>query len=547
MLMNNMILTIFKYRLLLAIVLLGFFLRFYNLSNIPISLNHDETAIGYNAYSILKTGADEYGKIMPLSLKSFGDWKLPLYPLIDILPIVFFGLNEFAVRLPSAIAGLLAIPLVYIVSNQIFKNSKIGLLAALFMALSPWGIFFSRIAYEANLATTLFLAGLVCYLKVYLEKGDRSWLIAASILWGSTIFTYHAFVIFAPLFFFASLAFLYRSLKIIKDKNVIFSLLIFITFIFLSAFSTVTSGSLNKLSSTSLFDDQHMLNERVNVLRGDASSEDPLVARTLHNKYLAVLYQIGQNYVASYSPAFLFDKGGEKFLHNIGTFGNFYLSDALLLSIGFLTIFIKKRKSIGILVVWFLLGPIPSAITTDAPSSTRLYLMLPAFILVSSFGAYMIIRYLLKLKKVFSIILIFLLSFLFTLNFVYFLDAYFLHMNYHRAQFFHYGYKEAVELSNKYPDYEVEMYDPTNFPYISFLFYNKYDPVKFREEVKYYPENFGPFYYVKSFDRYRFVDNIDYENLKEKVLYIDYRGIRDEDYKILDPSGKPVFKYFFKE
>jgi hypothetical protein len=91
------------------------------------------------------------------------------------------------------------------------------------------------------------------------------------------------------------------------------------------------------------------------------------------------------------------------------------------------------------------------------------------------------------------------------------------------------------------------MYDPTNFPYISFLFYNKYDPKKFREEVKYYPDNFGPFYYVKSFGRYNFVDNIDYEHLEKNTIYIDYRGIRNEDYKILDPSGEPVFKYFFKE
>jgi hypothetical protein len=52
---------------------------------------------------------------------------------------------------------------------------------------------------------------------------------------------------------------------------------------------------------------------------------------------------------------------------------------------------------------------------------------------------------------------------------------------------------------------------------------------------------------VKSFGRYNFVDNIDYEHLEKNTIYIDYRGIRNEDYKILDPSGDPVFKYFFKE
>lgn len=56
--------------ILLAILLLGTFLRFYQLGEIPLGLNQDETAIGYNAYSILQTGRDEYGVFMPLYFKS---------------------------------------------------------------------------------------------------------------------------------------------------------------------------------------------------------------------------------------------------------------------------------------------------------------------------------------------------------------------------------------------------------------------------------------------------------------------------------------------
>ncbi|HSW75705.1 MAG TPA: hypothetical protein VLG50_01565, partial [Candidatus Saccharimonadales bacterium] len=69
---------------LLVILFAAAFLRLYQLSSIPGSLNQDEAAIGYNAYSILKTGADEHGKFLPLSLQSFGDWKLPVYEYIDI-------------------------------------------------------------------------------------------------------------------------------------------------------------------------------------------------------------------------------------------------------------------------------------------------------------------------------------------------------------------------------------------------------------------------------------------------------------------------------
>ncbi len=530
--------------LLIAIILFAAVLRLYNLSSIPISLNQDETALGYNAYSLLKTGADEYGRFMPLSLKSFGDWKLPVYPLLDTIPILFIGLNEFSVRLPSALAGIALIPLIYLLSSQIFKNKKVSLLASFFMAVSPWGIFFSRVAYEANIATVMLVGGLICFFNFYYEKKKGYWLIPAALLWGLTIFTYHAFVVFMPLFAIALFALLFK--KFLKDKYVFVASLIFVFFVGLSVFSTLTSGSIGKLSSTSLFDDKQMLDQRVNVIRGDKAFEIEVVKKALHNKYAAVLYQIGQNYISTFTPSFLFDKGGQKLMHNIGNFGNFYLLDALFLAIGLVALFYYREKRIVPLVAWFVLGPIPSAITVDAPSSTRLFLMLPAFIIVSSYGAYQIMSFKLQKKSFVPSVVKTILGIFFIINFVYFVDAYFVHMNYHKARDFHYGYKEVVELANKYPNYNVEMYDPTNFPYISFLFYNKYDPVQFRREVKYYPDNFGPFYYVKSFGRFMFVDNIDYEHLQKNTLYIDYRGIRTEDYKILDPEGEPIFKYFFK-
>ncbi|MBU4431115.1 hypothetical protein KKB16_03350, partial [Patescibacteria group bacterium] len=60
--------------ILLLITLTAFFIRIYKTNSYP-PLLWDETAIGYNAYSILKTGKDEYGEFLPLIFKSFGDYK----------------------------------------------------------------------------------------------------------------------------------------------------------------------------------------------------------------------------------------------------------------------------------------------------------------------------------------------------------------------------------------------------------------------------------------------------------------------------------------
>lgn len=77
-----------KYKILLVVVvLLAFFLRFYQLGETPVALNIDEVAIGYNAYSILQTGKDEFGKVLPVVFRSYDDFKPPLLIYLTVLPV----------------------------------------------------------------------------------------------------------------------------------------------------------------------------------------------------------------------------------------------------------------------------------------------------------------------------------------------------------------------------------------------------------------------------------------------------------------------------
>src|SRR5437016_2654950 len=92
-----------RYILLLAIIFsLAFFLRVYKLGDVPTGFHRDEAYLGYNAYSILKTGKDISGNMLPLHLKSFL-YSPAGYSYFSIPFIVLFGLNEFAIRFPSAI------------------------------------------------------------------------------------------------------------------------------------------------------------------------------------------------------------------------------------------------------------------------------------------------------------------------------------------------------------------------------------------------------------------------------------------------------------
>jgi len=131
--------------ILIIIVILAAFLRFYQLGNNPPSLTWDEVAWGYNAYSLGIDGRDEFGRFLPFNyLESFGDFKPPMYAYLDIIPIKIFGLNEFAVRFPSALFGLLTVLITYFLTKRIFFDSKskelYALFSALFLAISPWHI-----------------------------------------------------------------------------------------------------------------------------------------------------------------------------------------------------------------------------------------------------------------------------------------------------------------------------------------------------------------------------------------------------------------------
>lgn len=168
--------------LLIIIIIAAFFIRIYNYNYPP--LLWDEAALGYNAFSILKTGRDEYGQFLPLIFKSFGDYKPGLYIYLTLPFVGIFGLNLLAVRLPSIILGSLIPLIAYLFTKKHSQNKLLPLLFAAIIALSPFNIHFSRGAWESNILTfQLLLASYFFFNKKYF------W---SSILFGLTLFTYQS-------------------------------------------------------------------------------------------------------------------------------------------------------------------------------------------------------------------------------------------------------------------------------------------------------------------------------------------------------------------
>src|SRR3989344_9524351 len=205
-----------KNKVLIIVLVIGGFLRFFNIANSPPSLNWDEAALGYNAYSILHTGKDEYGVFFPLVTRSFDDYKsmLPVYPMV--LSIKLFGLNEIGVRFPTALISTLTIILIYLVAKKLLMSEKVALLASFFFAIEPWALHLGRVYHEATFALFFYLASIYLFLES--RKKDKLLLLALACGIVS-LFSYHTNKVLVPTTFLL-FAFLYRKQLGIYSKKI---------------------------------------------------------------------------------------------------------------------------------------------------------------------------------------------------------------------------------------------------------------------------------------------------------------------------------------
>ena len=110
----------------------------------PPSLDPDEVSIGYNAWSLARTGRDEYGHTPPLTFRAFGEYKRLAYIYAAVPGLALLGPTPHAVRLPAAVFGALSVPLLYGVAVLLLRSWRAGLCGALLLAVSPWHLQFTR-------------------------------------------------------------------------------------------------------------------------------------------------------------------------------------------------------------------------------------------------------------------------------------------------------------------------------------------------------------------------------------------------------------------
>ncbi|MDP2638378.1 MAG: glycosyltransferase family 39 protein [Candidatus Levybacteria bacterium] len=474
------------YIILILIILIGIFLRFYQLGSNPPSLTWDEVSLGYNAYSILKTGSDEYGNRFPLSIRSFDDHKPPLYAYLAVPSIAIFGLNEFSVRLPSAIIGVLSVVAIYFLVKEFLQRwdkkhqELIALASALFLAISPWHLQFSRGAFEGNIGLFFLLVGILFFLK---GLNRSNLFLLSSFSFVLSIYSYHSFRLLVPLILLFFGIIFWK--KILKGKlYFIISILLLGLLVLPVYFSFIkTQDSSSRLSMVTIFSDPTVINSSIERLSLDKNNND-YIGSLIHNRRIVYSLAMAKNYFDHFNPDFLFFHGDGGLQHHAVEMGMLYLWDLPFIVIGLYFLFRKFDRYILTLVILFLIAPLPASITTGTPHPIRAITLLAPFHIFSAIGFVFLTSKILGMRKIiYKVIFLPAIILSLLLNFIYYMHQYYVHTPIEYGYFWQYGYKDALVYAreNEAEFDKIVMTYEYDQPYIYYLFYNKIDPLWYQK------------------------------------------------------------------
>lgn len=532
---------------LIGILILASILRLWDLTNYPAGLNADEAALGYNAYSLLQTGADEYGAKWPLVFKSFGDYKPGLFVYFIMPFVATLGLTELAIRLPSALFGIATVFAIYLLGTQAFRDKKVGVAAAFLLAITPWHIHFSRGGWESNVATFFMTVGVYLFLRGLTVSKYLWWSLLSFLI---SMYVYQSPRLVVPVLL-VGLVVLYRS-ELLQLRRKLLSRNFLLSLIVLAVLAVplvlqFTSGSGSaRFTGLSFLADQGPVS-RINELRGHHQNPGSKDSIALHNKITAYAPELLRHYTDHFRSDFLFINGDEIIRNRPPEVGQFYLVEAIFLAIGLFYLVGLKGTDKKLVIWWLLVAPLASSMTFQTPNALRSLNMVIPMIVIMAFGLIQVFSW--SFKK----IIVFILGCLLLFEVGHYLESYYVHYPKRTPIAWEYGFSQMVPKLQQYKDKydKIVITDRYDQPYILVLFYEKYDPSKYQPQATLTERDKFNFGTVRAFDKYQF-HSIKKEEMESahNTLFIATPKEIDPGTKTIDqvnfPDGTPAFLFVEK-
>jgi len=421
---------------------------------------------------------------------------------------------------------LTVIPL-YLLCIRLFKNRTIALLAALFLAVSPWHVVLSRATSEGVIGLFFMLSGLVC-LVYFGDSHSLKPALLAVILLGLSYFYYHSFRVLVPLvvapFYF------YPKLSSWQKKTILAIFFLFSGLTIAFSLTKAGSGRLNQV----LFTNSSEVTNRIALFTQGEGPNHAFTARIFHNKVVVYTREFLRLYADYFSPSFLFSQGGFPDRYVVPDVGLFPWIFVILLGAGGIVIF-TNRSFANNLLIWLLcISPLPAAVTTDdTPNVHRaLSLMIP-LIIVSAIGGVTILKALYKRKSQLTLLVVgFFL--LFTAETVYFWHQYAVHEQGYKSFYRNDMFREMVEkVANVHSAYDTVYVSEYDGIPLYYLFYTN------TFNIPYSSFSYGGI--IKKLGNIEFVDDWcptrvkKYDANGKNVLYVNKGDCpMDNEHKILE-------------
>lgn len=463
---------------LILIILLAVLTRLYKLGEVPAGFYVDEAGQGYSAYSLLLTGKDEFGKSLPVVFRSLTDFKTPVYIYLVIPVIKLFGLTAFSVRFPSFLFSILTIPVLYFLIKELLpvslkkQSTVIGLISALFLAISPWHILFGRTNFECNVALFFYLAGVLSFYK---SLKNPKMLILSALMFAIAIPAYHSQRINTPL---TLIALFLRHRQVLLSKNNIKFFISGAVLAFIILLPTIsvmrTPGFLARASGLNIFSHTRQMPD--GYIKDYQGFAEPLINSSI---YLSTR-EFFSLYFSYLSPRYMFILGDYGPRSSFPELSTFYLWQFPFYLLGLWRLL--KQKNIGefkfFLIMLLLISPIPAAVTRDPYTTIRaLPMVIPQNIIIA-FGLVYLFN---NTRKKF--IFLFVAAMLVTYSLFKLYSSVFLLNEFYRAKYWDYGWdKVTYSLQNLKPHLPVIVDNARFDAYPQLAFFLRYPPEAYQKE-----------------------------------------------------------------
>ena len=351
--------------LLTGAVLLAAVVRMVGVSDNPPGFFTDEASVGYNAYTILQSGRDEHGQSWPILFRAFGEYKLPIYIYTLVPFIALLGLTEMAVRLASAAYGTLTVLTTYLLAGTLFRRRAVGLAAALFLAITPWHVHYSRTGFGELVSFPPFLT-LALYLFLLGVRRSKLWLLSG-VVFGLTLYTYRAAWVVVPALLVA-LAVIYRRELFVTNWRMALPSLGIVLLMAVPILLHLTSDSGERAQQAGL----------LNLELGTWQTVKTFMSQ----------------YISYFSFGFLFQHGddGPVTRHYLPGFGQLYLMQLPLIALAILGSVVRPTRGKLIALALLALYPLSGALSVESPISSRTILGSVTFAMLAGYGVVLLVH-----------------------------------------------------------------------------------------------------------------------------------------------------------